>query len=350
MTPHERARALILEHGRNATSYQILNPGFELWFTPPSDSCVAVVGYVLQHGVRVVGGIPICADACIAAAAAAFERDAAAAGHDVAYFAVEGTGYAQLRNPTHASFVIGAQPVWRPEQLADTIEQHPSLRAQLNRAANKGVRITRLDVRDNATVRELHACLDGWLEQRGLPPLHFLVEPNTLDRIGDREIFLARRNDVVIGFLVATPIRARNGWLIEQNVRSHDAPNGTAESLLHAAARWMAAGAFDVVTLGLSPLSRHAPRSDQPPPALVRIIFSWLRMHGRRFYNFEGLDTFKGKFRPSAWEPVYALVHNGHALRALIATGAAFGGMSAAPFVLRVLAHAAAQEWRGVRR
>lgn len=32
-----------------------------------------------------------------------------------------------------------------------------------------------------------------------------------------------------------------------------------------------------------------------------------LRAHSRRFYNFDGLDTFKAKFAPALWEPVYAI-------------------------------------------
>ena len=54
----ERARALVLTHGWNTTSYQILNPGFEYWFTPSGD---AVVGHVRRKRVWVVGGAPVCA-------------------------------------------------------------------------------------------------------------------------------------------------------------------------------------------------------------------------------------------------------------------------------------------------
>ena len=33
----------------------------------------------------------------------------------------------------------------------------------------------------------------------------------------------------------------------------------------------------------------------------------WIRAHGRRFYNFNGLDAFKAKFQPETWEPIYAI-------------------------------------------
>ena len=32
-----------------------------------------------------------------------------------------------------------------------------------------------------------------------------------------------------------------------------------------------------------------------------------MRAHGTRFYNFRGLEHFKAKFKPQAWEPVFAV-------------------------------------------
>jgi phosphatidylglycerol lysyltransferase len=349
MGPHERARALILEHGRNATSYQILNPGFLLWFNRDH---TAVVGYVEHHGVRVVAGIPICADAILADVVVDFERQAARDGFDVAYFCVE--RYAVRLwgdDATRAALVVGAQPVWQPASLVRAMRTHSSLRAQLNRAANKGVRVEQWDAARAESSQKLRSCLNQWLDRRGMPPLRFLVEPDTLPVLMDRRAFVALRGDEVVGFLIAAPITQRKGWLIEQNVRGDAAPNGTIEALLFAAAEWMCDNGDALVTLGLSPLSIHAPQSEIAPPRSVRALFAWLRIHGRRFYNFEGLDKFKAKFRPDAWEPVYAVVNRRERTwKGLIAIGAAFGGTSVIPFAAKVVRHAVAQELSRVRR
>ena len=53
-----RARTLVLDHGWNATGYQILNPGIDLWFSERSD---AVIGYVRHRRMLVVAGAPVCA-------------------------------------------------------------------------------------------------------------------------------------------------------------------------------------------------------------------------------------------------------------------------------------------------
>ena len=48
----------------------------------------------------------------------------------------------------------------------------------------------------------------------------------------------------------------------------------------------------------------HA-RAGEPP--WLALTLRWVRAHGRRFYNFDGLDAFKAKLRPEAWEGIYAI-------------------------------------------
>jgi lysylphosphatidylglycerol synthetase-like protein (DUF2156 family) len=59
-----------------------------------------------------------------------------------------------------------------------------------------------------------------------------------------------------------------------------------------------AAGA-DAVTTGLAPLSRRAP-DEAAAPAWLALTTRWARAHGRRFYELDGLDAFKAKFRPGS--------------------------------------------------
>src|SRR4029079_10254763 len=116
--------------------------------------------------------------------------------------------------------------------------------------------------------------LDEWLESRPLPPLHFLVEPETLALLFDRKVFVAQRGGAPVGFLVASPVPARNGWLIEQFVRGHHAPNGTSGLIIDAAMRARAAHGATYVTLGLAPLSRHA--RPVPGPLWLRVLLGWV--------------------------------------------------------------------------
>ncbi len=311
---------LVLQYGWNATSYQILNPGIEHWFSAQGD---AAVGFVRHYGVRVVAGAPVCATARLADVVEEFE---ACAGGRVCYFGAEERMIEALPcGRAHTAIVLGAQPAWDPADWAAMIEAHASLRAQLHRARNKGVVIEQWDNETATGHPELQRCLDEWLQTRGLPPLHFLIEPQTLSRLLNRKVFVARRDARVQGFLVASPVPLRNGWLIEQNIRGFDAPNGTSELLIDAAVRFMAAEGSSYVTLGLSPISRHARLWDEQNPAWLRAVLSAVRAWGRRFYNFEGLDNFKAKFHAPRWETVYAIANEpSMSLHTLYATAAAF--------------------------
>lgn len=136
--------------------------------------------------------------------------------------------------------------------------------------------------------------------------MHFLVEPQTLDCLEDRRLFVAERNGEPVGFVTMSPVPTREGWLTEQFVRGKHAPNGTIELTLDTAIRAVGRDGAKMVTMGIVPLSPHSQESERNP-AWLRFLTSWMRAHGRRFYNFDGLDAFKSKFHPDYWEPIYVI-------------------------------------------
>jgi phosphatidylglycerol lysyltransferase len=224
-----------------------------------------------------------------------------------------------------------------------------SLRAQLARARNKAVRVEEWPADRAVGSPLLASCLQGWLGSRGLPPLHFLVESDTLTNLRDRRTFVATRDDRVIGFVVGSPIPLRDGWLIEQVVRRPEAPNGTAELLLDAAIRRLGEAGSDHVALGAAPLSERAGRIEVSP--VVRGVLAWARAHTRRFYNFAGLEAFKAKFNPDWWEPVYAIAREPRfSLGTLWAVAGAYAGGSPLWAGLAAAGYAVKQELEWVSR
>ena len=337
------ARELIRLHGWNTTCSQILNPGIEHWFSTVGD---AVVGYVRFAGVRVVVGAPVCAQGRLADVAEEWHE---AAGRDgVCYFGAEARLHDLLSGRQgYATVVLGAQPVWRPEAFLRACEERRSLRYQLHRARNKGVTVEECAA-DCADDPRLWRILDEWLATRGLPAMRFMVEPRTLAHLQDRRLFVARRSGEPVGFVVMSPSPARRSWLTEQFPRGRGAPNGTVELCLAEAVRAVAREA-DWVTMGIVPLSR---RAGEPVdhPAWLHLVTRWARAHGRRFYDFEGLDEFKAKFQPDAWEPIYAISREPRfSPRTLWAIAGAFSDGSPLAAVGRGLGRAARQEWRWIK-
>jgi phosphatidylglycerol lysyltransferase len=321
----KNARELVLKYGWNSTSYQIINPGIRHWFSKTND---AVVGYVSSHRVRVAAGAPICAEERLAEVAAEFETDAARAKEKVCYFCAEARlESVYLDSPKHAKFLLGAQPVWQPKDWTEIIAGHKSLRAQLNRARNKGVKVSEWTAEKAYNNPALLACLREWLSAKGLPPLHFLVEPNTLARLSNRRVFVAERDGEIFGFVLLSPVVRRNGWLFEQFIHKPGAPNGTVELMIDTAMRVLAENGYNYATLGLSPLSTRAEVKPFDNPLWLRLLLAWLRKHGQRFYNFDGLDAFKAKLQPERWEPVFAISNEPRlSFKTLYAIASAFSG------------------------
>jgi len=346
-----RARELVLAYGWNATAYQIVNPGMSLWFSARGD---AVIGYVERSLTRVVAGAPVCSPDRLPEVVNEFEQECMTLHRRVCYFGAEARLESVLhRRADHARVLLGSQPSWNPTHWASIVAGKASLRAQLNRARNKGVTVAAISSGDATRDPSLRRVLDEWLATRGLPPMHFLVEPETLTRLFDRRVFVARRKaGDTVAFLVASPAPAREGggWLIEQFVRGSRAPNGTVELLLDAAMRVLAAEGYEYVTLGLAPLAEHGLRI-ATNPFWLRVLLRWVRAHGRRFYNFEGLERFKAKFQPEQWEPVYAIVSEPRfSPRALYAIAGAFSDRSPISTVARAIWRAVRTEFRWLRR
>ena len=200
-------------------------------------------------------------------------RTPSSRGHRVCYFgAGERLELSLAGNPSWSRVLLGAQPSWDPRQWSEAVAKRPSLRAQFNRARNKNIVVSEWPAKEAENHPALRRCLEEWLNTRNLPPLHFLVEPETLRQLEDRRVFVATRGGrAVVAFTVLSPVSARNGWLVEQIVRGRAAPNGTAELLIDSAMRAVGDAGFSYATLGLSPLSQ---RGGFPPPRLPM----WLRL------------------------------------------------------------------------
>lgn len=344
----EDARALVLRLGWNATAYQILNPGMHLWFSADRG---AVAGYARYASTWVIAGAPVCAAERLADVAAELHADAARDGARELYF---GAGERLERllgpSPRHHLLRLGAQPVWDAQRWAAVVQRKASLRAQIHRARNKQVNVREVSRRELPFVLgALRRVLDAWLGTRGLPPLHFMTEPDTLSDLRDRRVFVAERGGDTVAFLIATPIPARAGWLVEEWPRRPDAPNGTTHLLVDCAMRTVAAEGARIVTLGLAPLSDRAGAIGDDEPLWLRLLLRWLRAHGRRFYNFRGLDAFKASLEPDMWEPIYAIVPSPRVTpSALRAVAGAFGGGSPVKLIARAIGMAMVREIRSL--
>lgn len=317
--------ALLRRHGFNTTSFQALEDGLEYWWFD-DDACVA---YADDGRAWVAAGAPIAAAERIEVVASAFVEVARAAGRRAVFFASQ-ERLASLANLR--SVVVGLQPVWDPRDWGQLAESSRSFRYQLSRATAKGLSVRRLDPAELSDSRGstrigIERLIEHWLAGRRMSPMRFLVRVEPFSFAAERRSFVAEVDSVVVGFLSAVPVYARNGWFIEDVVRARNAPNGTVESLIDAAMRHAAADGSSWATLGLVPLAGPVPRWMQ------RI--AWIT---RPLYDFAGLHAFKAKLEPSRWEPVYVTHAHDVATPIAVLDGLrAFAGGNLAVFAARTL-------------
>lgn len=324
----EQAREIVMTYGWNSTCYQILNPGIEHWLSRTSP---AVVGYTRRQRTLLVAGAPVCPPDQLAEVCAEFEHFARRQGCRVCYVcAEERLRRALEHSPRHSGITLGAQPVWDPHAWPQKLERHASLRAQLNRCRNKAVVVEPVTPAEAARNPRFHRIITEWLGTRRLPSMHFLVEPRILrESASERVVFVGRRHGVPIAFLVASPIAARHGYLVELLARTPTAPNGVSELLIDAAMRHFANDDRSRVTLGLVALASAAENGIRANPFWLRTIMRFARLHANRFYNFRGLEQFRLKMSPCRWEPVYAIsTERRFSLGTLYSLGAAFAGIA----------------------
>jgi phosphatidylglycerol lysyltransferase len=315
-TDQARVLALLKRHGWNATSFQVLEPGFRYWF----DGDDACVGYVDTGSAWVAAGPPISAPERCAEVTARFVAAAKAARRRASCFGTEDrfhdiTGWPALR--------VGDQPAWRPETWTAALAGSSSLREQLRRSRAKGVKArlaTPAELAPGEPLRvQIDALIRRWLDSRVIAPMGFLVQVQPFTFPDERRYFVAEQNGAVVGFLGVVPIYARRGWFFEDFLRDPAAPNGTVELLVDAGMRAAGAEGIDYVTLGLVPLAGE--------------VGPWLRAArraGNALYDFEGLRAFKAKLKPERWDPIFlAYPPSGSGIAAIFDTLRAFarGGL-----------------------
>jgi phosphatidylglycerol lysyltransferase len=317
----QRALAILRRHAWETTSFQMLEAGFRHWFDGD-----AVVGYVDTGGAWVAGGAPVAAVDRLAEVAAGFTAAARAAGRRACFFACEDRFRARAGG---RAILLGHQPVWDPAAWGATVAASRSLRYQVRRAAKKGVVVREVAPDEAARPGGFRAAAEAliatWLARRGMAPMRFLVDIEPFTFAHERVYVAAERDGALVGFAAAIPVYARGRLFVEDLLRAPGAPNGTAEALVDAAMHLAAGRGLAGLTLGLAPLAG-------PVPTALRVA----RRLAGPLYDFRGLEAFKSKLRPAAWEPVSLAVPPGTwRATALRDSLAAFAGGSLVGFGVR---------------
>jgi phosphatidylglycerol lysyltransferase len=304
-------------HGYNAHALVSIMPGAKTWSTPAIDGAII---YSEFGRVWLAVGDPLAADAEVKelarrfVAAARKKRRIPAFVPATARFALEAveSGLVAVK--------IGAAPYFDLQKWAPRGDHAKKVRSGVNQARRAGVRVEAIETAGAEIRKETETLCQSWLKSRRAATRFgwlFVLDP--FQHAEQKRFFAARdESGLLVGFLAASPMPARDGWYLEDVLRQPDAPAGTADLLVVEALTRLAADGAKCATLGTSPLAREGEQVVVCGHRLIESMVQKVSRRLERFYNFEGLRRFKAKFVPTWWESEYVLVPRGMAVPPLV--------------------------------
>src|SRR5262249_7661694 len=141
------------------------------------------------------------------------------------------------QQPRSSSRKIGSAPYFDLATWAPRGDRAKKARAGVNQARRAGVRVTEVVDVDEQLVRETACLCKSWLTSgRSAMKFEWLFTLDLRRHKERKKYFTARDKDgKLVGFVAASPIPARDGWYLEDVLRSKKAPNGTTDLLVVAA-------------------------------------------------------------------------------------------------------------------
>jgi phosphatidylglycerol lysyltransferase len=295
-------------HGYNAHALVGIATGTCLWICAETEGAVA---YNEFGKVWLVPGDPLTSVENLAKVSDCFLQKARSEGRVVGFMPATEQFARQSSGLGLRAIKIGSAPYFDLPTWAPRGDRAKKARAGVNQARRAGVNVREVIKVDERLICETTCLCKSWLTtRRSAIRFEWLFTVDPFQHKEKKKYFTARdANGRLIGFLAASPIPARNGWYLEDVLRSKNAPNGTTDllvvevldSLKRSGAKLATLGTALMATEGVDDLDIHVSPVLSSAAWFVAGCFSI-------FYNFDGVRRFKAKFAPSWWESEYVLI------------------------------------------
>jgi len=295
-------------HGYNAHALVGITTGTRLWTCPETEGAIA---YNEFGKVWLAPGDPLASVENLAKVSDCFLQKARAEGRVVGFMPASEQFAKQSSGLGLRAIRIGSAPYFDLATWAPRGDRAKKARAGVNQARRAGVHVGEVREIDERLIRETACLCKSWLTtRRSAIRFEWLFTVDLFQHKEKKKYFTARdANGKLVGFLAASPIPARDGWYLEDVLRSKNAPNGTTDllvvevldSLKQCGAKLATLGPALMATEGVTDPGIHV------SSVLSRAVWFMARCCSI-FYNFDGVRRFKAKFAPSWWESEYVLI------------------------------------------
>ena len=298
----ERNRVVDLVHryGKNTISYFALSEEKSYFF---SDSGNSVISYVLEGSTAVVAGDPIGPDEEMFDVLQQFISFCGKQDWTIVFWQTHDALSMLYRQARFHLLKIGEDAVLNPQAFTLKGNAMANIRSSVKRAEKEGLCVTFYhgQVTNSDQLAQMECISSNWLQSKGGSEMGFSM--GRFDSHGDPQQLYAVAVDAenrVHAFVSFVPIYGRHGWGLDLMRRAENCAPGTMELLLARSIEYMKTGGFEMVSLGLAPLS-NANGEDET------FLGTSLDFLTERFGNpskNQSLFNFKKKFQPT-WESRY---------------------------------------------
>ncbi len=297
---HERATALVHEHGEDSLSYFALRRDKTYVFSPSGRSFLA---YRVVGGTALVAGDPIGDPSERRELVAEFVRVARAKGWRVAIAGASSEALEDYAALGFKSFYLGDEAVIRPSEFTLDGRAIRKVRQSVSRLEKSGYEVRVLSVvdADPALRRELEAVSREW--RGNWPERGFTMAMDALFAYPDSVLAVALGpTGAVGGFLQLVPSPASDGYSLASMRRRRDTPNGLMEYLITETIVWARGHAVAELSLNFAVFADFL-RADEEASRFVRAT-RFVLLKGDRLFQLERLHSFSRKFFPQ-WRRRY---------------------------------------------
>ncbi len=297
-------------HGYNEHTYVLDSKEGKVW----SDKGRGAVCFVERGNVWLVTGEPLAADEDLLDITRKFVAHAAENRKMVVFLPTTERFARAVAGQNYRIHKIASSPYFDLQKWDPRGNSAKHLRSGVNRARRAGISVESVAGISEDFRREVSELCETWLGERSAGmSFGWLFKLAPFNNVETKRYFAARNEDgKLVGLLAASPIPARDGWYLEDVLRSADAPDGTSDLLVFETLRGLAATGASLATLGTVPLSDIGVDEITSKAYLLGRVLDLTRKNLKPIYNIEGLRCFKSKFVPSWWESEYVVVSKGY--------------------------------------
>ncbi|MBI3555542.1 MAG: DUF2156 domain-containing protein [Deltaproteobacteria bacterium] len=206
-------------------------------------------------------------------------------------------------------FKVGQEPWVDLKDCIPTGNAGKGVRSARNQALAAGLTVEEWSAeeinRDHDKKHVLRQIHEEWRSTRAVELSGFMNATNPFHYMQERRYFVLKSGRRVESYLVASPVPGRKGYFLEDLISRHHAPRGAGELLTLESMVRLGESGVDQASLGVVSLTTMESNVQARLPGLIRFLMVQVPAYMSLIYNFNGMEVYRKRFKPRAWEAIH---------------------------------------------